>query len=430
MGDLRDQIGTWFSGWKGRPEHDSQLASLEATLRALLDKLDVRGKALGDGVGAHEACRALDSDMAFVERLWRHYKDRLDQRAVDATAAVLRAADEVIWSSYGLARAMAAEPPLPLAYLEPAYTASALPRSKPPDGLRPVDRCFQEVLQQLPVPLVALPTRVAQEPWWLAVLPHEVGHHAQYDLEAKGELVGKVGDLLERRGGAPWQAWRYEVFADAFAVAAIGPVATEVIAEMEWDDLDAMAAPRGGYPPVMLRLALAAEVARALGHPTPPHAAAAWRARLPELASSDARTRMAAGLDAIAAADGRGLAADLAALAIGDSSFAQAGDRATPADVHPDGDDQLAFADCLAGGRRMIGKARRKARFAISAAFRAFQGAASTSDGALRKATLDLVLGLFDPTVKRAVRPHDAAAAELAGSVLAASEAARREEAA
>ena len=424
------QTDDWLSAWKGRPEHDSQLQSLDALLRALIARLQTSVEATAEDATAYPACNRIDADLAFVERLWRYYKERLDQRrASAATASVLQAADDVIWSSYALARSLGpTEPPLPLAFLEPAYSATSLPRSKPPRGLRPTDRALLELVEQLPIPLVGLPTWVTDEPWWLAVIPHEAGHHAQYDLEPDHGLVGKVAGLLDRHGGEAWQAWRFEVFADAFAIAAIGPIANEVVAVLEWDDLDAMARPRGAYPPVILRLALGAELARALGHPAPVYDAAYWRPLLDRLTSAQAHAQMDDGLRKIAGASG--LAAALATLVVGASSFAAAGDRATADDLG--GNDAAAFAAVLAGGRRDLTRSRRKVRFAAASAFHAFRALPVADDAALARlqtTTLGLAAALHDDTTKRAtVTPKATAIAALAGEVLERAEAARREE--
>jgi hypothetical protein len=52
---------------------------------------------LGD---RYEACRRADQRLVLVRRFWRWYADRFDQRRDPATAAVLRAADEIVWSCW------------------------------------------------------------------------------------------------------------------------------------------------------------------------------------------------------------------------------------------------------------------------------------------------------------------------------------------
>lgn len=442
---MRTSIDRWIAGWKSHPAQHSQIARLTETLSGLMQRLGERGERIATDDAAHQQCRDLEFDAAFVERMWTYYRERLDPRLATSAAAasvsaeelrvgrLLAAADDVIWACWELASALRPdgadrELPLPLAFLEPAYTATAPPRDRPPPGLRPADLALAEVVRQMPVPLIGLPTTILDEPWWLAVLAHEAGHHALYDLEPDQGLVTRVGELLAAAGGPAWGRWQHEVFADAFAVAALGPEAVEVTAALEWGSADQMAKERGAYPPVIVRLALAAEVAAVLGFPSSNYRAAAWQPRLAELSDPAARDRITAALAIVAGAPGKpdqpgqpglpkqaaqpeqaaqpGLAAQLAALPIGRASLLTTTTRTWPAEVDPtaprDRSEAPSYARMLAGQQVILQPQRRKARLAIAAAFRAFRTAAVV-DEQLGERTLALVKEVRDTTTSHAI---------------------------
>ena len=392
---LAAEIERWLAGWSERPEQTSQLQRLGKTLRALLALLKQRADAIEPTTGFAEA-RAVDADLAVVERVWRHYADRLDQRRDPRLAPTLRAADDVIWACTTAARDLvgAGAPsvmPLPLAYVEPAYSPTAIPRSKPPADLQSSDRAFARILAFLPVPLIGLPTSVVDEPWWLVLIAHEVGHHVQYDLEPAAALLDRTADLLAAAGGpdaAIWRRWREEVFADAFAIATCGPAALAATIELEWGEPAAMLALRGSYPPVLIRLALMSALAATLklgGALTlddllPP---------LPDALRPLARTRVTAAATALAAMP-LGAAktfADLAAV------FAASDDE--PLD------------DALAGDtKKLIGTRIRPLR-AAAAAFRAYRALPVSAGDLARDEALVRLRERVGPLIVRVGDPRD-----------------------
>src|SRR5262249_36518575 len=202
---------------------------------------------------AFSRCGTLDAQVGLIERYWRYYRERLEQRDEPARRRALAAADHVVWSCFtGLGGTDPSAVPLP--YFDPITSPIAMPRAAVPQGLRPVDRMLASLLAELPLPLVALPSALLDAPWWLVLLAHEVGHHLQYDLEPRQALVGKTGDAIAAAAGDAanrWLPWRFELFADACSVIAIGPVAVHAIAELEWGSLDAMGAHRAAYPPAV-----------------------------------------------------------------------------------------------------------------------------------------------------------------------------------
>jgi hypothetical protein len=267
-------------------------------------------------------------------------------------------------------------------------------------------------------------------------VPHEAGHHVQCDLEADQALVQRVGDLLDRHGDATWQAWRFEVFADVFAVAAIGPESVHVIAELEWDELDHMATNRGTYPPVIVRLAIAAEVAVALGYPASGFVVDRWRPQLASVTSEPTRAAVSDALERVIGAPGKpGLAAELADLVVGSVAVRDIPGRTVAADLDETlSGDAAARREVLGGKDRVIQPGRRESRLAAAAAFREYRERAApaddqrdVADDKLRRRTLTLFDQVRDTTSKRGPAPT-AARGDLAVSVLDRAKAAREEE--
>ena len=429
---VRGEVEPWVARWKQRPAQASQLARLDATLTLMLTRL----REVADGVAGDErgfrGWQGVDFHLAMIERLWWHYRDRLAPRleAGGAVAGALAAADDVIWSCAEVSAAMRAgePPPLPLACLEPTLAANAPPRETLPPGTQPRDAALAACVALMPVPLIAVTTAAIDEPWWLALLAHETGHHVQYDLEPAQALVERTGALLTLHGGARWTAWRKEVFADAFAIATLGPEANEVIAALEWGATGELAAERGGYPPVVVRLAIGAELAKELGFAAVRYDVAAWRARLAEIADERVATRIAADLDRVVGAAGRdGFAAALAAMLVGDVALRDAPKRTAAEDVGSV--EAVAYDAVLGGSARVLQPHRRKSRLVAAAAFRAFRTANATADlGDLRDRTLALFAQVRDTTTKRAAAPVKAASEAVASSMWAAVEIARAEE--
>lgn len=420
VGRLGERIAAWVSTWSKADGVHSQIERLGATLGAMTAQLRARADRLPDGTAAFALCRGVDNDLAVVERLWERFADAFGQRKDPVRGPLLQAADELVWSCVAMAQPLAASKlPLPLAYVEPAYSTSATPRVKPPPTAPVADRKLEAALGELPVPLIGLPSTIVDEPWWLSLLAHEVGHHVQYDLEADGALIGKTAAVLVAAGGgaadpdaaARWGGWKYEAFADAFSVAALGPRALDVIAALEWDDGPAMIATRTPlYPPVVVRLALMAEVAAALGF-EPPFRAAGWAE-----ARADAAT--AALLDRTPAA-----ARALVDAPLGTGSLRTLAGAAAP------GADPIAAAmgKVLAGAAIGLKGGPAEPRRAIAAAFGAWQALADAAADARARATaalvprtLALVVEVRDPTVVKRAAIAEAAPDPVAARALAA----------
>jgi hypothetical protein len=377
-------VEAWLGRWTEDRPQTSQITRCGAVLRGMLAHLGARLAELPADERALAAGRAIEWDLTLVEGLSRLLEERFQQRRDSALAPTLQAADELIWSCVQPTRDLTTKPlPLPLAYIDPAFSPSATPRTKPPTALPARDRLLAGMLRVLPVPLIGLPTGIVDEPWWLVLIAHEVGHHVQYDVEDDEDVVKRTGAALkEATGDATWESWRHEVFADLFAVLTLGPVAIEATEALEWDVPENMAAAKNLYPPVIVRLALMAECAAAVGYTGVPFRADSWADTLAQV-SAPRREAVAAQLsrvpDAVAAVLG---------MRIGGGTLRWLAGKAPPAGA---GSDPIAAAlrRKLRGENVSIKRSKELPRSAVREAFRAYRGLAATADPAQRAATAD-----------------------------------------
>ncbi len=411
-GRVAAEVEAWLGRWAAPGPQTSQIARSGQVLRGMVERLGTRIAELPADARSLAAARGIEWDLSIVEGLFRLLAARFDQRRDPALAPTLKAADELIWSCLQQARVLADPLPLPLAYVDPAFSPSATPRIKPPPALPARDRLLAEMLRVLPVPMIGLPSGIVEEPWWLVLVAHEVGHHVQYD--ADDAAVQQTGAALkETAGDAAWESWRHEVFADLFAVLALGPVAIDATAELEWDLPEGLAAARSLYPPVMVRLAIMAECAAAAGHAGVPFGAESWADTLAQVPAAR-REAVAGQLARVPAA-----VAAVLDLPVGRGSLRRlAVGGAAPAAPRPD-PIAAALRRRLAGEDVAVGQGRELPRSAVREAFRSYRGLAAEPDlerrteaqRRLRERAVALIAEVGDPAVKRARHdPGDTAA--------------------
>lgn len=286
-----DGLITVADEWIGQ-RHDEDETGQYATQLGVLRKAVVEPlgelRKIADGLSlVHDtgkvfaACRTSDTRAELVRRVFTYYQEKFDQRRDQTRGPILRAADEVVWSCWAepFRNAIYRDPaitirPAPLPYIEPSYSPAAVPRDDPPAGLTAErdDAVLLVYLDRLPIPLIALPAVCADDPWWLAYVGHEVGHHLQHDLADDWSLVKAFGSLAEtasRSAGdanpALWRTWGAEIFADICSVYSMGPAAVYGIVQLELDEAAKMMVGKAKYPPPLVRLGLMATVAGQLG---------------------------------------------------------------------------------------------------------------------------------------------------------------------
>jgi hypothetical protein len=277
--DLRARIATWFGVRRNRDvrrQYWTQLGGLERVLLPSIARVQCEVDKIRDlqGTGeVHAACRRNDRRIHLLDRYWRYFGDKWDQRDDKKVGCTLLAADEVVWSCWAtpfeVAGTSVAAAPLP--YLEPFYTPRAIPRTKPPADIQRADALLRSALETLPVPLIGLPPVVHSRPWWLAAIAHESGHHLQRDLYGGSIYIG-LGPALEAaavRAGAEsgsWSDWHEEIFADACSVLLLGPAAAMATVEMLRTGDASMFAEDNTYPSAVVRQHLMHEMLFAAGN--------------------------------------------------------------------------------------------------------------------------------------------------------------------
>lgn len=297
---LGRDIAGWLERWhdgdvdvqgryvgRHKTQHEAIAALLGDAGRALARSLDAVAESAGQRptVELYEDCRDHDRAIVWLRRVWRYFADRIDPRSQDAdTGALLRAADEVIWSCHrgvfqrALARqAGLAGAPAPLPFLAPDYSPAALEADRPlpselqaTGGLPAVD----DAIARLPVPLLRLPSWCLRAPWSLVFVGHEVGHHLQHDLRLVRFFAEGLEGAVRGAGGAAaaerWKGWGEEIFADLVSLLVMGPAALWAISELEWAPRRSMLRPGARYPAPALRLKLMIDWAARVGLAAPP----------------------------------------------------------------------------------------------------------------------------------------------------------------
>jgi hypothetical protein len=256
-------------------QYASQLDAVAAVIESNLEL--VRAKLGGvcaaqPGREVYGACLAVDRQLVWMRRFWGYFREKWDQRDDSAIGPVLAAADEVVWSSYApvFRRLDLPVGPPPLPFVVSDFSASAVPRSRPPADLRPSEVLVAKTLKRLPVSLIGLPESCVGSPWWLIVLPHEVGHQVAFEADG-GRVPAAVAELAmtaatEATGTAAvdgeWGPWAHELFADAYACAMVGAAHLWALTEIEGGGDEMLVRRAAGYPPPLVRQAVAAEVLR------------------------------------------------------------------------------------------------------------------------------------------------------------------------
>jgi hypothetical protein len=260
--------------------HKTQIDTLERVLGGAAQALSGALPSMEVAESAeklYDACRDIDLATSWLRHLYEFFGTKFDQRHADA--AVLRAADEIIWSAYqpvlGRGRSTGQRHVAPLPFLSPDYSPTALHAHQPLAGkLRlPVDfpgwdEPLKALVLSLPLPLIGIPMWYRDSPWWLLTLVHEVGHHAQSDLELIGpyqDIVRSAVAAVSPAHASQWSQWSAEIFADFYAVMLTGRWWVWALADAERTDAAEQYRSRRTYPSPGVRLALCAVLVDRLG---------------------------------------------------------------------------------------------------------------------------------------------------------------------
>jgi hypothetical protein len=270
--------------------HETQLGAVGSLLQGSLEVLGAELAAVDRGASpgeAFERSRQVADAVVWLERVWRYFGRRFDQRdglrggdGPDPLAATVAAADEVVWSCYRplyehprvVALDLPPRPP-PLPYVEPEYSPAARMTSGSLDRQLEPSAAFvalEEVAGRLPIPLLRLPPWCVGAPWWLVFVAHEVGHHLQHEMELVGPFRRAVEEAATEAGAdgddaGRWGRWGEEIFADLCSLLLMGPWALWALVEVERRPAPAMARRRPAYPPAVVRLRLMADALERLG---------------------------------------------------------------------------------------------------------------------------------------------------------------------
>jgi hypothetical protein len=286
------ELGVWLEERRDKDtghQYGSQLDSIEDFLGSASKVLDGQLAALDGALPQarfYEECLWVELRILWLRRLWRFFRERFDQRDDAVMGPILRAADEVVWSTwqpvYDYARLVglpfqAMPAPLPFIDLEHSPALTRAVELVPRELKRDAGELLLDRLRKLPVPVIHLPVMCIHSPWWLVFIGHEVGHQVQRFLgldDSFPECLGQAVRAQEEEWGSAyaledsfrWKGWAREIFADVFSLVSMGTAALWAIAEFVWRSPEHMRESYDRrYPPAAVRLELMAQAAEALG---------------------------------------------------------------------------------------------------------------------------------------------------------------------
>lgn len=272
--DFDKRVQGWLRDWADsdtRGLFHSQRSALQKLLVDALQELsrrcDADQRPVADTALFFHAVQ-LESLRLWLRRLYRYYRDKVDQRA--EAGACLAAADEVVWSCFAPSMLEAetcgltiTRRPPPLAYLHDHLSPAAILPFHVPESVRTYDRKLAEYIATLPIPLVCLPESNRRAPWWLVFIGHEIGHHLQYALAPDAALMAGFRDAIKavvagKSDVAPyrWGEWSAELFADMVSVHLMGPEAVSAVAHFDLAHAGTVMKHRDRYPAPLWRVGL------------------------------------------------------------------------------------------------------------------------------------------------------------------------------
>ncbi|MEV6644471.1 hypothetical protein [Amycolatopsis sp. NPDC051371] len=273
----RDEVVGWVADRRGRllfRPFAGHLDVLETVLLGVLDRIAAAQETQEMDAGAEYArCRKIDRCTAVVRAVLKWYAAKYDQRLTGHPySELLASADKVTLSCWRepFARAFSAPPTGPLCFIDDRSDGHVLRRCSVPSELKLTgDELVDELISELPVPVISLPEGAVRGAWWLAVVAHETGHHLEYDLGVTGLVRASLAQAVPKALESKWKAWSTEVFADAYAAVMLGPAALWPVEELQYGPDSFMLQAESTYPAPLVRLALLGELLRSLGAKEP-----------------------------------------------------------------------------------------------------------------------------------------------------------------
>lgn len=255
--------------------HHSQISGVLVPLKVLRNRIagGLQNKS-GDAYLA-EARRATQLILG-IHRIWEFFRQKLIQRNDPEKRLFLEIADEFAWQCYApvIRKTRIRRPPL--IYLNGGASPFILKRNQRFEvessaGDSVTDGYFQDILKQLPFPVIGVPWH--QLHYWpeMGVIAHEVGHAVERDLQLEKNLDRLIEAAVGRNSPQLryWKAWRSELFADSYGCAAIGPAFVSSLADFLVNSKAALeeVAPstQSNYPPTVLRISFNQQILKKSG---------------------------------------------------------------------------------------------------------------------------------------------------------------------
>lgn len=297
--------------WQNRSRAHQQLARHWSQIRRISGQLEKLENLISSELSSLESdadllarCAEFEIMMLQVHGIWEFFRSKFSLRTIEWLVPYLSAVDELAWHCYLPAQESV---PLnsefkhdlkapPLVFFTEYEVPFTQLRKQPfeLDGIAAHQfrhPSFRVILQELPVPVIALPWLQSRHLPGAILVGHEVGHNVENDFELADTIRGLLKqhtyrsehDIPASREKA-WLDWSSEVFADIYATLALGPsfvmtfidflaadksfIETERVGTYSW----------GEYPTSFIRVLITLAVLRLAGHvESADQIEAAWR---------------------------------------------------------------------------------------------------------------------------------------------------------
>ena len=275
---LSTELEMWLeatSGPKGAMRrHHTQVQAVSGTLGRAAAELMSELTGAEEGLWILDRARSVDRTIVDLHRLWGFFRSKLAMRYIPWLEKSLVVADDLAWACYSPAQRFIPadrrrEPPL--VYFTGGTSPFLMPRGSayvveplPDGGMRPPD--FDEAVRTVPVALIGLPWFQLNHLPDASLVPHEVGHAVEQDLELGTRVEQLVEAAVPAERQPAWRAWSSEVFADVFGVLGCGSAFSRALATLlsghPRDVAGEVRGPKnwGSYPTKTLRILLTAAV--------------------------------------------------------------------------------------------------------------------------------------------------------------------------